>query len=101
MSDQFPKPVYPRPRGPLTAEEARTVPLSWRPLKRLGQLAEYGSAYPVKKMASTFPSFPAFMTRGDLVRMARASEPYFEQLKALQVAQERSDAETDFLIKEN
>lgn len=62
----------PRSMERLTAEEARNIDLSLNPIKRLGQLAEYGAAFGVKKVGMS--PLPMYMTRGDLVRTAEASD---------------------------
>ncbi len=56
----------------LTAEEARTVLLTWRPIKRLGQLAEYGAAYPSQQVGIS--PLPPYMTRRALIRTAEAHD---------------------------
>jgi hypothetical protein len=66
----------------LTTEEARTVELSHNPIKRLGQLAEYGSAYGLKKVGLS--PMPLFMTRGDLVKAAETREKIVASLSTLQ-----------------
>lgn len=60
------------PSNHLTPEQARTVELSMNPFKRLGQLASYGSAFHLKK--SGMSPLPLYMTRRDLVRVARARQ---------------------------
>lgn len=56
----------------ISSEEARTVKLSLNPIKRLGQLAEYGAAFNLKKVG--WSPLPLYMTRGDLIRTALARE---------------------------
>ena len=56
----------------LTPEQARTVELSLNPFKRLGQLANYGSAFHLKQVGSS--PLPMYMTRGDLIRVADARQ---------------------------
>ena len=55
----------------LSPEEARTVPLSRNPLRRLGQLAEYGAGFHTRRVGGILPDV---LTRGELVRMAVAAE---------------------------
>lgn len=66
---------------PLTAEEARTVGLSHSPIKRLGQLAEYGAAFCQRKIGWSL--LPSYLTRGDLVRTAEAHETARELMSVL------------------
>lgn len=63
--------------GPLTPEQARTVELSYNPIKRLGQLAHYGSAFGLQKVG--WSPLPLYATRGDLVRAAE-SRQYAEEM---------------------
>ena len=75
----------------LTPEEARTVELSWNPIKRLGQLAEYGAAFHLQKVGSS--PLPLYMTRGDLVRTAEAHEHARQMIEAIQEVEARTQGE--------
>ena len=59
---------------PLTPDEARGVTLSWRPLRRLGQLAECGAGFGITVPESPLPHFPLFLTRRGLVKTAETYE---------------------------
>lgn len=72
----------------LSPEEARTVPLSWRPIKRLGQLAQYGSGFHLMKVG--WSSLPLYVTRGDLVRTAESYQRAEEMLAVAERAYETS-----------
>lgn len=71
---------------PLTVEEAKTVKLSLNPIKRLGQLASYGSRYLLMELNPG--PLPQYMTRGDLVRTARAHESAVASMQALKIINE-------------
>lgn len=64
----------------LTPEQARTVDLSRNPVKRLGQLAHYGSAFNMRQVG--WSPLPMYMTRGDLIRAAE-SRRHAEQIMGL------------------
>jgi len=69
----------------LTGEGARSIELSLNPIKRLGQLAEYGAGFGLKKTGMS--PLPLFLTRGDLVRAADASEQAQATLDTLEQAE--------------
>ncbi len=58
--------------SPLTVEQARTAPLSRNPITRLRQLKRYGATFNLRVIG--FSPLPQYMTRGDLVRTAKAHE---------------------------
>lgn len=58
----------------LTSAEARTVPLSRNPLKRLAQIAELGSHIGANSIRIGLSPQPRFMTRGALARRIEIRE---------------------------
>lgn len=66
----------------LTADEAREVSLSWWPLRRLGQLAELGSAYHTRSVGMSPLPFP--LSRWELVQVAKAHDQAYEDFRILE-----------------
>lgn len=75
----------------LTSEQAREVELSRNPIKRLGQLAEYGAAFNFKKAGSS--PLPLYMTRGDLIRTAEAQEQAAKLFEIVRESEARTETE--------
>jgi hypothetical protein len=78
----------------LTSAEARTVPLSRNPLKRLAQLAELGNRVGSGTVRVGLSPLPKFMTRGALVRHIMACEDG-DRAYAQTYGENNSDTEGD------